>query len=199
MGDDLQTTVFEKRRPGPTSEPWSELALIILHRTPPFNLAHTMPPGAGESISFVGGLILFDHSVAISTAATAVFAGVTLILLLRQFAFSKPSIRALDNGGDSSKPYRMLMVKLLPPDDEKYFIHRISVCSPSEGSICRLSASPDEKQSWVRTIELEPGRSFENLRFKGPRGCIVKISVVMALSSDVIFKRRSAITIKMND
>lgn len=142
---------------------------------------------------------MFDQSVAISTAATAIFAAITLLVILRQFVFSKPSIRAFDNGGNSSKPYRMIMVKLLPPDDEKYFIQRISVRSPSSGAICRLSASPDEEPSWVRSVELEPGRSFENLRFKGSRGCVVKISVLIAFSSDAAFTRRCAATIKMND
>jgi hypothetical protein len=142
---------------------------------------------------------MFDQSIAISTALTAVFSGITLLVLLRQFAFSKPNIRASDNGGDSSKPYRMLLVKLLPPDDAKYFIQRISLRAPSSGSICRIQTSADDEGSWVQSIELEPGRSFESLRFKGPRGCVVKMYVVIALSSDVIVKRRCVITIKMND
>jgi hypothetical protein len=142
---------------------------------------------------------MFDFSVALSTAVTAIFTGISLIVILRNFVFSAPNIRANDNGGDSSKPYRMLLVKLLPPDDEKYFIQRISLRSPSSGSICRISASSDDEGSWVRFVELEPGRSFENLRLKGPRGCVVKMSVIIALNSNAIFTRRNVISIKMND
>lgn len=114
-----------------------------------------------------------DCITAISTALTALFAGLTYIVVRKQWSVSKPTIEVIGSG-DTNKEYRHLSVKVLPPDDKKFFIERISIAGPTDAYIAKIvsnqAKNTPEPARWEKTVVCESQSPATGIYFTGPSG-----------------------------
>lgn len=144
---------------------------------------------------------MIDCITAISTAATAIFAGFMLLIAYRKYIESFPVITVIDKGGDTRREFRSFKISIENEEKNKYFIKKIRVIKPKG---CKVSRNHGSEPAWEDSLLLSEDKSSMVIDIifstESPlKGLVFNTDVTVALKSKTSFVRRINIQSKVAD
>lgn len=135
----------------------------------------------------------------ISTILAAIAGALGYIYLGKRLVASKPSI-SHGESGDAGKPYRHLVVTILPPDSRAYTIEKLLVISPESGRLAHPIPTDDhqpDQASWATALSFPPNTADIGVFYSAAPDSTVVICVQTYLRANPTLRHRITITASM--